>query len=184
MNPESTYHNAGISQPNAELHLEYLYGPQWQQVMHIVERAGQLTAEERERLNAEAGRMMQSRMSTPTGSGGLAGLGEGLAGLLGGLGQQTGDPQPEQIAAETAREFGRTRNIQIAGMVAGQAISKVGAAGIGDLAGLLASLGDIGTMTAVNQAATAAVLGDLVGRGRFTQDVYDALMRPWSSTIS
>ncbi|MCM6775378.1 hypothetical protein NDR87_16130 [Nocardia sp. CDC159] len=149
--------------------------------MYIVERAGQLTAEERERLNAEAGRMMQSRMNAASGSGGPGG---GLAGLLGGLGMQSGEPQPEQIAAETAKEFGRTRNIQIAGMVAGQAVSTIGAAGGGDLAGLLSSLGSIGTMTVVNGAATAAVLGDLVGRGRFTQDVFDALMRPWSTALS
>ncbi|RDI63461.1 hypothetical protein DFR76_110158 [Nocardia pseudobrasiliensis] len=176
------YGNAGLQQSESEMHLEYLYGPQWRQVAYVVERAGQLTAEERERLNAEATRTVQARIGGGE-AGAMPGLG-GLAALLGGLGQQSGDPQPERIAAETAKEFGRSRNLQIAAMVAGQAVSPAQAAGAGDLAGLLASLGSVGAITAVNQAVNAAVLGDLVGQGRFTQDVYDALVRPWRAAIA
>ncbi|WP_083913388.1 hypothetical protein [Nocardia concava] len=161
------------------LHLEYLYGPQWAGVMRIVERAAQLTAEERERMNAEAGKRMQDSMSALTGGG--AG---GLAGLLSGLGQQqSADPQPLQIASETAKEFGRSRNVQVAGLIAGQAVSATPSTG-GDIAGLLQSLSSIGTLTVVSQAVTAAVLSDLVGRGRYTQEVHDALMQPWTAVIS
>ncbi|MEC3919932.1 hypothetical protein [Nocardia sp. CDC160] len=162
------------------LHLEYLYGPQWAAVMRIVERAAQLTAEEREKMNAEAGKRMQDSMSALTGAAGGAG---GLAGLLSGLGQPSQDPQPLQIASETAKEFGRSRNVQVAGLIAGQAVSGT-AATSGELAGLLQSLGSIGTLTVVSQAVTAAVLSDLVGRGRYTQEVHDALMQPWTSVIS
>lgn len=160
------------------LHLEYLYGPQWASVMRIVERAAQLTAEERERMNAEAGKRMQDSMSALTGGG--AG---GLAGLLSGLGQQSAEPQPLQIASETAKEFGRSRNVQVAGLIAGQAVSATPSTG-GDIAGLLQSLGSIGTLTVVSQAVTAAVLSDLVGRGSYTQEVHDALLQPWTAVIS
>ncbi|MFD0000659.1 hypothetical protein [Nocardia sp. NPDC127526] len=180
MNVETNENTAGFDPADPALHLEYLYGPQWRAVVRIVERAAQLTAEERERLNAEAGKQMQAGMAALTGGG--AG---GLAGLLSGLGQPSEDPQPLQIASETAKEFGRSRNVQIAGLVAGQSVSSGPAAATGgDIAGLLQSLGSIGTLTVVSQAVTAAVLSDLVGRGRFTQDVYDALLRPWTDTIS
>ncbi|WP_084529979.1 hypothetical protein [Nocardia crassostreae] len=178
MNVETNENTAGFDPSDPALHLEYLYGPQWRAVVRIVERAAQLTAEERERLNAEAGKQMQAGMAALTGGGT-----GGLAGLLSGLGQPSEDPQPLQIASETAKEFGRSRNVQIAGLVAGQSVSAPATAG-GDIAGLLQSLGFIGTLTVVSQAVTAAVLGDLVGRGRFTQDVYDALTRPWHDTIS
>ncbi|MFE3195323.1 hypothetical protein ACFXHA_40420 [Nocardia sp. NPDC059240] len=159
------------------LHLEYLYGPQWAAVLRIVERAAQLTAEERERMNAEAGKRMQDSMSAFTGGA------EGLGGLLSSFGQPAVDPQPLRIASETAKEFGRSRNVQVAGLIAGQAVSATPSTG-GELAGLLQSLGSIGTLTAVSQAVTAAVLGDLVGRGRYTQEVHDALMQPWTAAIS
>ncbi|MGW4243582.1 hypothetical protein [Nocardia sp. NPDC004722] len=158
------------------LHLEYLYGPQWAAVLRIVERAAQLTAEERERMNAEAGQRMQDSMNAFTGAG-------GLGGLLSSLGQPSSDPQPLRIASETAKEFGRSRNVQVAGLIAGQAVSATPTTG-GELAGVLQSLGSIGTLTVVSQAVTAAVLGDLVGRGRYTQDVHDALMRPWIAAVS
>ncbi|MEV6773074.1 hypothetical protein AB0N05_31015 [Nocardia sp. NPDC051030] len=177
MNPEMNDTAVPFDPTDPALHLEYLYGPQWRAVARIVERAAQLTAEERERLNTEAGKQLQTGAAALTGGG-------GLAGLLSGLGQQpAADPQPLQIATETAKEFGRARNVQIAGMIAGQSISS-GSAVAGDIAGLLQSLGSIGALTVVSQAVTAAVLGDLVGRGRFTQDVYDALLRPWADTIS
>src|SRR5436190_1074792 len=103
MNPESTDTAVPFDPTDPALHLEYLYGPQWRAVVRIVERAAQLTAEERERLNTEAGKQLQTGACA---------------------------------------------------------------------------------LTVVSQAVTAAVLGDLVGRGRFTQDVYDALLRPWADTIS
>ncbi|MBF6128605.1 hypothetical protein [Nocardia brasiliensis] len=161
----------------ATLHLEYIYGPRWADVVAIVERAAQLSAEERERLNAAAGRSMESHLkglqNSATGAG-------GLAGLLSGLGQQQSE-QPLQIAAKVAKEFGRTRNTQIATAVAGQALSP--GAGAGDIGSLLQSLGSLGAVTTVAQAVTAAVLGDLVGRGQFTQSVYDELLRPWQESL-
>ncbi|MFJ4657669.1 hypothetical protein ACIP5Y_40940 [Nocardia sp. NPDC088792] len=179
MNTEPTDQTIPFDPFDPSLHLEYLYGPQWRTVVSIVERAAQLTAEEREKMNAEAGKQMQAGMAAFTGGGG------GLAGLLSSLGQQQQtDPQPLQIATETAKEFGRTRNVQTAGMVAGQAVSATPAATGADVTALLQSLGSIGTLTVVSQAVTAAVLSDLVGRGRFTQDVYDALLRPWTDVIS
>lgn len=179
MTTEQTENTVPFDTSDPALHLEYLYGPQWQVVVHIIERAAQLTAEERERLNAEAGKQMQAGLGALTGGGG------GLADLLSSLGSQQSetDQQPLRIATETAKEFGRTRNVQIAGMLAGQALSGTPSTG-GDIAGLLQSLGSIGALTAVSQAVTAAVLSDLVGRGRFTQDVYAALLRPWTDTIS
>ncbi|RDI68051.1 hypothetical protein [Nocardia pseudobrasiliensis] len=155
------------------LHLEYLYGPRWHDVMTIVERAGQLTAEQRERLNAGAARAAESRLTDLQG---VAAGGGGLAGLLSGLGQQT-SAQPLRIAAAVAKEFGRSRNIQIATAAAGQALSP--GAGTGGFATILQSLGAIGATTTVAQAVTAAVLGDLVGRGEFTEEVHRELLRPW-----
>lgn len=161
----------------ATLHLEYIYGPQWQNVVAIIERAAQLTAEERERLNAAAGRAAESQMknlqNAATGAG-------GLAGLLAGLGQQN-SAQPLQIAAKVAKEFGRSRNTQIATSVAGQALSP--GVGAGDISNLLQSLGSLGAVTVVAQAVTAVVLSDLVGQGEFTQDVYDELLRPWQESL-
>ncbi|QIS14928.1 hypothetical protein [Nocardia arthritidis] len=184
MTPETNSTGNPFGAPDPALHLEYLYGPQWREVVQIVERAAQLTAEERERLNAQFESVMNSQMaglSQTSGAGGFAGLLSGLGRSL--TDRSSTDPQPGQIATETAREFGRVRNLQTAGTVAGQAISP-NAAGVGEIAGLLNSLGSIGVITVVGQAVTAAVLGDLVGRGRFTQDVYDAMMRPWRSVIS
>ncbi|WP_225727284.1 MULTISPECIES: hypothetical protein [unclassified Nocardia] len=166
--------------PGAVFHLEYLYGPQWQTVVALIERAAQLTADERERLNAAAAKKMEAGMSALTGAAGQSGLG-GLANLLSNLGQSADNPQPMQIAADTAKQFGRSRNLQLAGLVAGQAISP--GSGTGDLAAAMQSLGSIGTLTAVGQAASAAVLSDLVGQGKFDQSVYDELMQPWTSVI-
>lgn len=166
----------------ATLHLEYLYGPQWQSVVAIVERAAQLTAAERERLNAAAAKVAESGMKSlqnaASGAGGLSGL---LSGLGQGLGSQ-GATQPLQIATKVAGEFGRTRNMQIATSVAGQSLSP--GVGAGDLGAILQSLGAIGAVTVVAQAVTATVLGDLVGKGEFTQSVFDDLMRPWLEGIS
>ncbi|QIS02171.1 hypothetical protein F5X71_07435 [Nocardia brasiliensis] len=162
----------------ATLHLEYLYGPQWREVVAIVERAGQLSAEERERLNAVAGKSAEAQLKNLQGAA-LNG-GGGLSALLSGLGQ-SGTPQPLQIATQAAKEFGRSRNVQIATAVAGQALSP--GAGTGDLAGILQSLGSIGAVTVVSQAVSAAVLGDLVGRGEFTQGVYDELVRSWREVV-
>ncbi|WP_433663073.1 hypothetical protein ACQPW1_13615 [Nocardia sp. CA-128927] len=155
------------------LHLEYLYGPQWRDVAQIVERATQLTPDEREQLNAAAGNGLQDALSGN----------QGLAGLFAGLAGPAGDSQPAQIAAETAKEFGRSRHIQIAGSIAGQAVSPTSGPGADDVGGLLKSLTSIGALVTVNRAVTAAALGDLVGRGKFTREVYDALMRPWTDTI-
>lgn len=161
----------------ATLHLEYLYGPQWQHVVTIVERAAQLTAEEREKLNAAAARGAESQLKNLQNT---AMNGGGLSGLLAGLGQQ-GSTQPLQIATQVAKEFGRSRNTQIATTVAGQSLSP--GAGAGDIGAMLQSLGSIGAVTVVAQAVTAAVLGDLVGRGEFTQSVYDELTRSWQEVI-
>jgi len=68
-------------------------------------------------------------------------------------------------------------------MIAGQAVAPTATAGAGDLSGLLESFGSIGAVTVVGQAVTAAVLIDLIGQGDFTQEVFDELMRPWSSSI-
>ncbi|MFJ4654212.1 hypothetical protein ACIP5Y_23340 [Nocardia sp. NPDC088792] len=164
----------------ATLHLEYLYGPQWQNVIAIVERAAQLTAEERERLNAAAAGGVETQLKNLQNAMGNGGGLSGLSGLLSGLGQQTA-PQAPQIAAQVAKEFGRLRNTQVATSVVSQALSP--GAGAGDVAGILQSLGSIGAVSAVAQAVTAAVLGDLVGRGDFTQSVYDELMRSWQESI-
>lgn len=160
----------------ATLHLEYLYGPQWPTVVAIIERAAQLSAEERERLNAAAARVAESHMRNLQ----SATAGGGLSGLLAGLGQQN-SATPMQIATKVARDFGRYRDTQIATAVAGQALSP--GAGAGDIGGLLQSLGSIGVVTVVAQAVTAAVLGDLIGQGEFTQSVYDELMRPWQEGL-
>ncbi|WP_225731144.1 MULTISPECIES: hypothetical protein [unclassified Nocardia] len=169
----------GVGTTEATMHLEYLYGPQWRDVLAIIERSGQLRPGERDKLNAEASKFLQQRYSGLQGGaeGGLAGL---LAGLQGGA-QQT---EPLNIATTTAKSFGRSRNVQVAGMIAGQAVSP-GASGLsnGDLSGLFESLGSLGAVTVVGQAVTAAVLGDLVGRGDFTKAVYDELMRPWLNSI-
>lgn len=162
----------------ATLHLEYLYGPQWRDVVAIVERAGQLTAEERERMNSVAGRNAEEQLKNLQGV--AMNAGGGLSALLSGLGQQTGS-QSLQIATQSAKEFGRTRNVQVASTIAGQALSP--GVGTGDFAGILQSLGVIGAVTVVSQAVSAAVLGDLVGRGAFTQSVHDELMRPWRESI-
>ncbi|WP_433662135.1 hypothetical protein ACQPW1_08275 [Nocardia sp. CA-128927] len=167
------------------LHLEYLYGPQWQDAIRIIERSGQLTAEEREKLNAASKKLIQDKVSALSNGSGLEG---GLSGLLAGLGMganaQTVASHPLNIAAATAKAFGRSRNVQLAGMIAGQAVSPAAAAGTtGDLSGLLESFGSIGAVTVVGQAVTAAVLGDLIGQGEFTQAVFDELMLPWSSNI-
>ncbi|MFI6047475.1 hypothetical protein ACIA8C_38075 [Nocardia sp. NPDC051321] len=166
------------------LHLEYLYGPQWQDAVRIIERSGQLTADEREKLNAAAKKLMQDKVSALSNGAGLEG---GLSGLLAGLGMganaQTVASHPLNIAAATAKAFGRSRNVQLAGMIAGQAVSPTAAGAPGDLSGLLESFGSIGAVTVVGQAVTASVLSDLVGQGDFTQAVYDELMRPWSSNI-
>ncbi|MGW4847594.1 hypothetical protein [Nocardia brasiliensis] len=167
------------------LHLEYLYGPRWQDAVRIIERSGQLTAAEREKLNAAAKQMVQDKVSSLSNGTGL-GLEGGLSGLLAGLGQGTNAAAPGMpinIATATAKAFGRSRNVQVAGMIAGQAVAPNSAAGPGDLTGLLESFGSIGVVTVVGQAVTAAVLSDLVGQGEFTQDVYDELMRPWSTSI-
>ncbi|MEV6557988.1 hypothetical protein AB0M22_19895 [Nocardia sp. NPDC051756] len=158
------------------LHLEYLYGPQWRDVAQIVERATQLTPGEREQLNTAAGNGLQDGLSALSG-------GAGLSALFSGLGSSSEDSQPAQIAAETAKEFGRSRHIQIAGTIAGQAVSPTSGPGADDLGGLLKSLTSIGALVVVNRAVTAAALGDLVGRGKFTREVYDALMKPWTDTI-
>ncbi len=166
------------------LHLEYLYGPRWQDAVRIIERSGQLTAAEREKLNTAAKQLVQDKVSAFSNGTGLEG---GLAGLLANLGQaanpQATATQPMNIAAATAKAFGRTRNVQIAGMIAGQAVAPTATAGAGDISGLLESFGSIGAVTVVGQAVTAAVLIDLVGQGDFTQEVFDELMRPWSSSI-
>ncbi|MFG1796268.1 hypothetical protein [Nocardia sp. NPDC049149] len=182
MTTESNSTATGAGAQGAGMHMEYLYGPQWRDVVRIIERAAQLTDDERAKLKAQAEQQLQSQMAAMSGAGGGLGngLGGGLANLLSGLGQLSNDSQPAKIAAETAKEFGRTRNVQVAGMVAGQAVSS--AEGVeGQLAGLLGSLS---SLTTVSQAATAAVLGDLIGQGKFTQEVYDALMTPWSSSVS
>ncbi|MFI6165322.1 hypothetical protein ACIBCN_00920 [Nocardia sp. NPDC051052] len=176
MKSEPTNLDTEFNPDDPTLHLEYLYGPQWRDVAKIVERAAQLTLDEREQLNVAAGNGLQEGLS------GLSG-GAGLAGLFAGLGGASDDSQPAQIAAETAKEFGRARHIQIAGTIAGQAVSPVAGPGADDLSGLLKSLTSIGALVTVNRAVTAAALGDLVGRGKFTREVYDALMRPWSDTI-
>lgn len=173
MKSEPTNLDTEFNPDDPTLHLEYLYGPQWRDVAQIIERATQLTPEEREQLNAAAGNGLQEGL---TGS-------AGLAGLFAGLGGAGGDSQPAQIAAETAKEFGRARHIQIAGTIAGQAVSPTIGHGADDLGGLLKSLTSIGALVTVNRAVTAAALGDLVGRGKFTREVYDALMRPWTETI-
>ncbi|MFI5778002.1 hypothetical protein [Nocardia sp. NPDC051570] len=183
MDTSNGYNNDAYDTPNPDLtvatfHLEYLYGPQWRSVMALIERAAQMTAEERERLNAAAANKMQAGLGALTGGG----AGEGLAGLLSSLGGgANATPQPMQIAAETAKEFGRSRNLQTAGLVVGQAVSP--GAGAGDLSAVLQSFGSIGTLTAVSQAVTATVLQDLVGRGRFEESVYYELMEPWRSVI-
>ncbi|MEU7141080.1 hypothetical protein ABZ942_16630 [Nocardia sp. NPDC046473] len=176
MKPESTDLGTEFNPDDPTLHLEYLYGPQWRDVAQIIERATQLTPDEREQLNAAAGNGLQEGLSGVPGS-------AGLAGLFAGLGGASGDSQPTQIAAETAKEFGRARHIQIAGTIAGQAVSPTSGPGADDMSGLLKSLTSIGALVTVNRAVTAAALGDLVGRGRFTREVYDALMRPWTDAI-
>ncbi|MFG1792852.1 hypothetical protein [Nocardia altamirensis] len=170
------------------LHLEYLYGPQWQDVVRIIERSAQLTAEEKDKLKAAASKLAQDKVTAMSNGAGFgAGLEGGLAGLLAGLGQgmnsQAAAAQPMNIAAATAKAFGRSRNIQVAGMIAGHATAPSAAAAPGDLTSLFESLGSIGAVTVVGQAVTAAVLSDLVGQGEFTQAVYDELMQPWSSNI-
>lgn len=166
------------------LHLEYLYGPQWQDAIRIIERSGQLTAEEREKLNAAAKKLMQDKVSALSNGAGLEG---GLSSLLAGLGMganaQTVASHPLNIAAATAKAFGRSRNVQLAGMIAGQAVSPTAAGTTGDLSGLFESFGSIGAVTVVGQAVTASVLSDLIGQGEFTQAVYDELMQPWRSNI-
>lgn len=174
---------------DATLHLEYLYGPQWRTVVAIVERAGQLTAEEREKLNAAAARQAESTLKNfeavgSSGGSGLAGLLSGLGRGLGGLGQGLGGSatNPAQIAQKCAKEFGRTRNVQIAAAVAGQAMS--GGAGTGEINALFQSLGSIGAIAVVGQAVTAAALSDLVGNGEFTQAVFDELTQPWQEALA
>lgn len=171
--------NDGTGTTEATLHLEYLYGPQWRDVVYIIERSGQLQPAEREKLNTEASKAMQNRMSGLTG-----GAEGGLAGLLASLDPAKQQNDPLSIATATAKAFGRSRNVQIAGMIAGQAVSP-GAAnlGAGDMSGLFESLGSLGAVTVVGQAVTAAVLGDLVGQGEFTRAVYDELMRAWQNSI-
>ncbi|RDI59087.1 hypothetical protein [Nocardia pseudobrasiliensis] len=178
MDTSNDLNNAGTDQTAETFHLEYLYGPQWRSVMMLIERAAQLTAEERERLNAAAAKKMEAGLGAFAGASGE----NGLAGLLSSLGGgANANPQPMQIAAETAKEFGRSRNLQTAGLVVGQAVSP--GAGAGDLTAVLQSLGSIGTLTAVSQAVTATVLQDLVGRGRFDESVYYELMDPWRSVL-
>ncbi|QBS43349.1 hypothetical protein [Nocardia sp. CS682] len=166
------------------LHLEYLYGPQWHQAVRIIERSGQLTAEEREKLNAASKKLIQDKVSALSNGSGLEG---GLSGLLAGLGMganaQSVAAHPLNIATATAKAFGRSRNVQLAGMIAGQAVSPTAVGTTGDLSGLLESFGSIGAVAVVGQAVTATVLSDLIGQGEFTQAVYDELMEPWSSTI-
>ncbi|WP_405166857.1 hypothetical protein OG203_18170 [Nocardia sp. NBC_01499] len=166
------------------LHLEYLYGPQWQDAIRIIERSGQLSADEREKLNASAKKLIQDKVSSLSNGSGLEG---GLSGLLAGLGMganaQSAASHPLNIAAATAKAFGRSRNVQLAGMIAGQAVSPTAASSPGDLSGLLDSFSSIGAVTVVGQAVTASVLSDLVGQGEFTKAVYDELMQPWSSNI-
>lgn len=166
------------------LHLEYLYGPRWQDAIRIIERSGQLTAEEREKLNAAAKKLMQDKVSALSNGSGLeGGLGSLLAGLGMGANAQAVAAHPLNIATATAKAFGRSRNVQVAGLIAGQAVSPNAATSPGDLSGLLESFGSIGAVTVIGQAVTAAVLSDLVGQGEFTKAVYDELMQPWSSNI-
>ncbi|MFG1792217.1 hypothetical protein [Nocardia sp. NPDC049149] len=173
MNPETTDTDSGFDPSDPALHLEYLYGPQWREVVKIVERAAQLTSDEIELLNVHADKGMPTSLS---GS-------EGLAGLLSNFRKSTDDSKATQIAADTAKEFGRTRAVQVAGLIAGQAISPMTTGDSDGFGGLLKSLGALGALTTVNRAVIAAVLGDLIGRGDFTDDIYHTLMDPWSDTI-
>ncbi|MFD6157949.1 hypothetical protein ACFWF7_10110 [Nocardia sp. NPDC060256] len=176
MKPEPSNVDTELNPEYPTLHLEYLYGPQWRDVAQIVERAAQLTPGEREQLNTTAGNGLQDGLSTLSG-------GAGVAGLFASIGASSEHSQPVQVAAETAKEFGRARHIQIAGTIAGQAVSPTSGPGADDMGALLKSLTSIGALVVVHRAVTAAVLGDLVGRGEFTREVYDALMKPWTDTI-
>lgn len=84
----------------AELHLEYLYGPQWRQVVRIIERAAQLTDAEREALGGKVNTVVHDSLA------GLSGGMDGLAGLLAAL-QGPGRNDPAAIALDTAQQFGR-----------------------------------------------------------------------------
>lgn len=155
------------------LHLEYLYGPRWREVARIVERVAQLTPSELSQLNVHAHEALSTALPGN----------EGLTRLLSGLGHSTADARTTAIAAATAKEFGRTRAVQVAGMIAGQAITPAASSDTDGLGGLLTALGSVGALSTINRAVTAAVLGDLVGRGEFTGEVYDELMRPWTAAI-
>ncbi|MFI6998738.1 hypothetical protein [Nocardia sp. NPDC050175] len=169
MNPEMNDTDTDFDPTDPSLHLEYLYGPQWRDVVQIIERAAQLTTDEIEQLNIQADKNGTTGLSNP----------DGLAGLLSSFRKSSTETKTAQIAAETAQEFGRTRAVQLAGLIAGQAISPVIGGSAEGFNGLLQSLGSLGAMNAINRAVTAAVLADLVGRGEFTRDVYDSLMDPW-----
>ncbi|WP_405161922.1 hypothetical protein OG203_37295 [Nocardia sp. NBC_01499] len=173
MNPEQHNTDTDFDPADPSLHLEYLYGPQWRDVVQIIERAAQLTADEIETLNIAAEKGQPTGLSNP----------DGLAGLLSSFRKSSTETKTAQIAADTAQEFGRTRAVQLAGLIAGQAISPAIGGSVEGLHGLLQSLSSLGAMNAINRAVTAAVLGDLVGRGEFTRDVYDSLMDPWIDAI-
>ncbi|MFI9407087.1 hypothetical protein [Nocardia sp. NPDC052316] len=174
MNPETNNAEAGFDTSDPALHLEYLYGPQWRDVVRIVERAAQLTPEEMAKLNANKDAGFTAGSSAN----------ESIERLLASFRTSTADTQTAAIAAVTAKEFGRTRAVQIAGLIAGQSITPAISGGAEGFGGLLASLGGVGALSTINRAVTAAVLGDLVGRGDFTRDVYNTLMDPWTDAIS
>lgn len=173
MNTETYNTEADFDPSDPALHLEYLYGPQWREVARIVERVAQLTPGEVAQLNVRADEELPTE----------ALANEGLTRLLSGLRHSPADTRTAVIAAATAKEFGRTRSVQVAGMVAGQAITATASADADGLGGLLAALGSVGALSTINRAITAAVLGDLVGRGEFTRDVYDELMNPWTTAV-
>ncbi|MFI5776735.1 hypothetical protein [Nocardia sp. NPDC051570] len=176
MNPEmSSLRPDSAVASESTMHLEYLYGPQWREVMDIVERAAQLSVAEREKLADHPGALARSGMGALSA--------EGLAGLLGGPNGTSNNMHALHTAADTAREFGRTRQFQIATVLAGQSVSSPSVGRTEGLQGLLQSLGSIDAATVVTYAVAATVLGDLVGCGKFTREIYDELMRPWLETI-
>ncbi|WP_084655415.1 hypothetical protein [Nocardia altamirensis] len=173
MNSSSNGFGAASESPHADFHVEYLYGPQWPAVVVLIERAAQLMAEERDRIDAAA-REMNAEIAALTGFGS-----GGLTRLLSNAGRQGGTAL--EIAVQTAKDYGRLRNVQTAGLVVGQVVSPE--TDTTDLTTLLQSFGSVGRLAVVRQAATATILQDLVGRGRFVRAVHDELMAPWRAAI-
>ncbi|MFG1793372.1 hypothetical protein [Nocardia sp. NPDC049149] len=133
MNSSSNGFGAASESPHADFHVEYLYGPQWPAVVVLIERAAQLMAEERDRIDAAA-REMNAEIAALTGFGS-----GGLTRLLSNAGRQGGTAL--EIAVQTAKDYGRLRNVQTAGLVVGQVVSPE--TDTTDLTTLLQSFGSV-----------------------------------------